>query len=92
MQMETRRHFENAQREAMQIGTMLSDLDRTTRLLECDIALQEANARVKNPAYFDYPIAARTMAARRDNLKMTVTVLERRLSALKSTLALATAA
>ncbi len=89
--METRRHFENARREATQIGTMLSDLDRTIRLLECDIALHEANARVKDPAYFEYPIAARTMAARRDNLKMTVAMLERRLSDLEFTLHGATA-
>ena len=92
--MEPRRHFENAQREATQISTMLSDLDRTIRLLECDIALHEANARVKDHAYFGYPIAARTMAARRDNLKTTVAVLEQRLSNLELTLhrAAATAA
>ena len=82
--MENRSHFGNAQREATQIGTMLSDLDRTIQLLECDIALYETNARVKDSAYFGYPIAARTMAARRDNLKMTVALLERRLSDLES--------
>ena len=83
--MEARRHFGIAQREATQIGTMLSDLDRTIRLLERDIALHEASARVKDPAYFGYPLAARTMAARRDKVKMTIAVLERRLSELEST-------
>ncbi len=83
--METRRHFGNAQREATQIGTMLSDLDRTIRLLERDITLHVTNARVKDNAYFGYPIAARTMAARRDKVKMTIAVLEQRLSELEST-------
>jgi hypothetical protein len=79
------RHFdtsEAAQREAGQISTMISDLDRLVRLLDCDIAIQEERAGISDRSDVAYPILARTLRARRDNLRETVTALERRLSKL----------
>jgi hypothetical protein len=74
------RHFETALREASVIGTMLSDLDRTVQLLDIDIATEEERAGVFDRSQSTYPILARTLATRRDNLKNTVVALEQHLS------------
>jgi hypothetical protein len=72
MQMKHRRHFDAgdaASREAVQIGKMISDLDRLVRILDCDIATEEERARVFDRSDAAYPVLARTLAARRDNLR-----------------------
>jgi hypothetical protein len=70
---------ETAAREFGQIGAMLADLDRTIKILNCDIATEEERARVSNPPDAAYPTLARMLAARRENLKTTAAALERRL-------------
>jgi len=76
-------HSGNSQETALRqdgvIGGMLNDLCRTIQILDVDISTEEERARVfdvRDPAY---PILARTLAARRDNLKVTVAALEQRL-------------
>jgi hypothetical protein len=82
--MKHQRHFESASdvalREAAQIRTMIVDLDRVVRILDCDIATEEERTRVSNRFDAAYPILARTLAARRYNLKGTIAALERRLA------------
>lgn len=78
--MKIQRQFEVASREATQIGTMIRDLNRIIQLLDCDIAIFEEKAPVRDPANFAYPIAARTLAARRANLITTIALLEDRLA------------
>jgi hypothetical protein len=71
-----------ALREAAQISVLISDLDRRVRILDRDIAIEEELAGVfdrLNPAY---PVLARMLAARRDNLKHTIAALEPRLPSL----------
>ena len=84
--MKHQRHFERASsarsREAAQISKMISDLDRLIRILDCDIAAEEERARVSDRSDAAYPILARVLAARRDNLRDTITALEQRLSSL----------
>jgi ABC-type transporter Mla subunit MlaD len=81
--MKHQRHFEIARatvlREAAVIRTMMDDLNRTVRLLECDVATEEERARIFDRSNSAYPILARTLAARRDNLRDTIAALERRL-------------
>jgi len=48
--------------------------------IDSDIAAEEEQAGVFDPSQAGYPILARTLAARRDNLKQTIAALERRLS------------
>jgi len=78
------RHFGSASdaalREAAKIRTMINDLDRVVRILDCAIATEEERARVSNPLDASYPVPARTLTARRDNLKGTIAALERRLA------------
>jgi septation ring formation regulator EzrA len=86
--MKHQRHFERASdvalREAAQISTMISDLDRLVQLLDCDIATEEERARISDRSDRVYPILARTLAARRDNLRDTIAALEQRLTTIKA--------
>ena len=88
--MKHQRHFERASdvaiREAAQISTMISDLDRLVRLLDCDITTEEERAWISDRSEPAYPILARTLAARRDNLRDTIAALEQRLTTIKAPL------
>jgi hypothetical protein len=81
--MKHQRHFEGASdvpsRETAQISEMIGDLGRLVRILDCDIATEEECAGVSDRSDAAYPMLARTLAMRRDNLKGTVAALERRL-------------
>ena len=94
--MKHQRHFERtsdvALREAAQISTMISDLDRCVRLLDCDIAAEEERSRISDRSDSAYPILGRTLAARRDNLRDTIAALEQRLTTIKAPLVEAVAA
>jgi hypothetical protein len=83
--MKHQRHFdtsEAAQREAVLIRKMIGDIDRVVQLLNCDIATEEERVGVSDRSDAAYPMLARTLAARRDNLRDTVTALKERLSKL----------
>jgi hypothetical protein len=68
---------DSARKEATKVKALISELDRRVRLLESDIATEEARAGVSDPCNGAYPILARKMMARRDNLKETIAALER---------------
>jgi hypothetical protein len=81
--MKHQRHFDpsdSALREASQIATLIGDLDRLVRILECDAATEEQRARVFDPHDPAYPVLARSLVARRENIKNTIAALERRLA------------
>ena len=83
--MRHQRHFGTnaaAQRETAQIWKMIGELDRGVQLLNADIAAEEERARIFDRSDSAYPILARMLATRRDNLKETIAALERRLSKL----------
>jgi hypothetical protein len=80
--MKHQRHFDTSEvtpRDAMQIRKMIGDLDRTVHFLDCDIATEEERAGISDRSAVAYPILARMLATRRDNLKETITALKRRL-------------
>lgn len=66
--------------EAAQIRALISDLDRVVRILDSHIATEEQRAGVSDPFESAYPILARTLTARRDNVRETIAVLELRLA------------
>ena len=80
--MKHQRHFERATtaREALQIGELIADLDRIVRILNSDIAAEEEQAQIFERSNPEYPMLARMLAARRDNLAATIAALERRLA------------
>jgi hypothetical protein len=82
--MKHQRHFGTAtpSREAVQTRSLIADIGRIVQILDTDIAAEEEQARVFDPSQAEYPMLARTMAARRDNLRETIAALERRLSEL----------
>ena len=88
--MNMQRHFEisNATtlREVSVIRTLTDDLNRTICILNCDIATEEERAPVFERSDAMYPILARTLAARRDNLKVTVAALDQRLAKIRETI------
>jgi hypothetical protein len=82
--MKQARHFENAlvagTREATCIGVLIDDMRRVVELLDHDVATENEHSR--NHGYSDTQssILARTLAARRDNLKATIATLEARVA------------
>ena len=69
-------------REAARIKKMIVDLGRTVQLLDFDITTEEERTRISNRSDAAYPILARMLAARRDNLRETIAELEQRFSKL----------
>jgi hypothetical protein len=88
--MKRQHHFEiqseTALREATKIRTLIADLDRVVRILNCDIATEEERTRVFDRSDAKYSILARTLAARRNNLSDTIAALEQRLAMIKAPL------
>jgi hypothetical protein len=84
--MKHQHHFGGANdvalRDVARISALISDIDRNVRILERDIAAEEERARVSDHRDSAYPILARTLAARRDNLRDTIAALETRLASL----------
>lgn len=82
--MKHQRHFDRRapSHEAVQTRILIADIDRVVQILNSDIAAEEQQAGVFDPRQAEYPMLARTLAARRDNLKGTIAALEKRLSEL----------
>jgi hypothetical protein len=80
--MKHQRYFERTtvSREALQIGELIADLDRIVHILNIHIVAEEKQAQVFERSKSDYPMIARTLAARCDNLTATIASLERRLA------------
>lgn len=69
---------ESALREVAVISRILADLVRTVEAIESDIAAEETRAGISNRFDVKYPILARALIERRDNLKVTIAALEQR--------------
>ena len=87
--MRHRRHFDTnefAGRNAVQVrktvSKMISDLDQIVQLLDCDITTEEQRAGCDRLPASAYPMLARLLGTRRDNLMDTIAALEQRLAAL----------
>ena len=80
--MKHQRHFEhgNRSREALQTRSLIADIDRVVQILDSDIAAEEEKAVIFDSSQTEYPMLARTLAARRDNLRGTIAALKKRLS------------
>ena len=69
-------------REIFQIGTMIADLERVVQLLDADIIAAEQRSGISDQSHFAYPVIARNLAARRENLTATISMLMFKLSRL----------
>jgi hypothetical protein len=86
--MKHQRHFDqgNRSREALKTQTLVADIERVVQILDSDISAEEEQARVSDRSQAEYPMLARTLAARRDNLRETLAALKKRLSGLPADL------
>jgi hypothetical protein len=66
-------------REATKTRTLIQDLMRIVEILNADISSEEQDAGVADPARAQYPVLARTLRARRDNLLETISALRQQL-------------
>jgi hypothetical protein len=84
--MKHQRHFESstASREAVQTRVLIVDLDRIVQIVNGDIAAEEEQAGIFDLFHPEYPMLARALAARRDNLTDTIAALEQRLQRSKN--------
>jgi flagellar protein FliJ len=71
----------NTWREAAQTRGLIADLNRLVEILNFDIAAEEQQARISDRSHREYPMFARNLVARRDNLLGTIAALQQRLSA-----------
>lgn len=67
-------------RDTVQIRTFISDLDHRARILACQIATEEETTRIYDPSHFSYPMSAKMLTARRNNLMATIDALEKMLA------------
>ena len=85
--MKQQRHSENlsgaATNQAESIGRMIEDMGRLVKVFDWDVGTEEERSQIYDPSDANYPILARTLAARRDNLKATIAALEARLSSIR---------
>jgi hypothetical protein len=77
------RHFEIESRaegrQMAQLSTLVANLDRTVAILSADIKAEVERVRVRDLADPAYPILARSLRARRQNLIATLESLRQRL-------------
>ena len=80
--MKHQRHFgTTASQEAVKTRTLVADLNRIVQIINDAIDIEEQRAGVFDPLQAEYPMHARELAARRDNLAETIVALEQRLGA-----------
>ena len=60
----------------LQIATLVGDLCRSVEVLTADIEHEEMRAGVRNLADPAYPVLARSLRARRENIRATIASLE----------------
>jgi hypothetical protein len=65
---------------AERIQDLIKGLEGTLSSLNGSIGAALEGVQVRDPAHFAYPIAARTMSARRDNIQATIAVLSAQLA------------
>ncbi|TYO64164.1 hypothetical protein FXV83_22570 [Bradyrhizobium hipponense] len=63
-----------------QLHALISDLRWRTQLLDADIRDEERKAGISDPTNLAYPLLALNLRARRDNLQVSIAILENRLS------------
>jgi hypothetical protein len=76
------REIEIKKQTAIRLRTIIASIEQDIANLDVSIGSELALARVRKPSHFAYPLAARTMQVRRENLKATVAALSDRLASI----------
>jgi hypothetical protein len=64
----------------LQIATLIGNLSRSVELLTVDIEHEETQAGVRDLSDPVYPVLARSLRVRRDNVRATIAMLEKPLA------------
>ena len=64
---------------SLQLHALISDLHWRVQMLDSDIAEEERNAGNADPGSQTYSMLAQALRARRDNLRISIALLEARL-------------
>jgi hypothetical protein len=62
-----------------QLHALISDLRWRTQMLDADILEEERRAGISDPRNLAYPMLALNLRARRDNIQVSIAILESRL-------------
>lgn len=62
-----------------QLHALISDLRWRAQLLDADTLEEERKAGISDPKNLAYPILAQNLRARRDNLQVSIAILESRI-------------
>jgi hypothetical protein len=62
-----------------QLHALIADLRWRTQMLDADIQEEERRAGISDPKNLAYPMLALNLRARRDNIRVSITILENRL-------------
>lgn len=65
------------QRRVMQVRSMIASLGDSKSALEVDLAAALSKSWVRDPNHYLFPVAARNLIARRDNLIKTISALSK---------------
>jgi hypothetical protein len=74
-EMRNQKEIENNRTAAAQIRSMITALEHAVSSLNGSIDAVLEGSQVRDPSNFAYPVAARAMSARRDNIQSTIGVL-----------------
>ena len=69
----------NDPRTTMKLHALIADLRRGVQLLDCDLYEEEKRTGIFNVSNAAYPILARNLRARRNNLLVTIATLQSQL-------------
>jgi hypothetical protein len=70
------KHVDTSHKELARIETLIVNLTRSVDILNVDIESEEERTRVKDTFAPSYPILARQLRTRRDNLTTTINALQ----------------
>ena len=70
-------------REVMQIETMIRGMKESAAALQSDVVAEEKRVGICDRQNADYPILARVLTVRHENLKTTIATLEHRVRTLR---------
>ena len=79
-EMRKQTEIENNRTAAARIQSMIATLERAICSLDGSIDARLQTSQVRDPSSFAYPVAARAMGARRDNIWVTIAVLSQQLA------------
>jgi hypothetical protein len=79
-EMRKQKEIENNRTAAARIRSMIVALEHAICSLNGSIDAVLQTSQIRDPSSFAYPVAARAMSARRDNIRVTIAVLSRQLA------------